>query len=70
METPVIREEVQAYLQACIAFAEFSRYNELTTAEREAIGNLSQALGLNLHRTPSPGDLLLTATLSNIPPIG
>ena len=56
METPVIREEVQAYLQACLAFAEFSRYNELMTAEREAVANLSQALGLNLHRTPSTDD--------------
>jgi hypothetical protein len=43
---------VQAYLQACVAFAEFSRYNELTTAEIEAIGNLAQGLGLNLPRTP------------------
>ena len=56
METPVIREEVQAYLQACLAFAEFSRFNELTPAEREAIGNLSHALGLNLHPTPSLDD--------------
>ena len=52
METPVIREEVHAYLQACIAFAEFSQYNDLTTAEREAVGNLSQTLGLNLHARP------------------
>lgn len=47
METP--REEVQAYLQACIAFAEFCRQNELTTTEREALGNLAQSLGLDVH---------------------
>jgi len=69
METPVIREEVQAYLQACLAFAEFSRYNDLTTGEREAVGNLSQARGLNLHRTPSQDDPPLAATRSNPSPI-
>jgi hypothetical protein len=37
MERPVIREEVQAYLQACLTFEEHSRYNELTTDELEAI---------------------------------
>ena len=47
METP--RAEVQAYLQACIAFAEFCRQNELTTGEREALGNLAQSLGLDVH---------------------
>ena len=61
METPVIREEVQAFLQACLAFAEFSQVNELTIAEREAIGNLSQTLGFNLHRTSSPHDPPLAA---------
>ena len=69
METAVIRQEVQAYLQACVAFGEFSRSTELTTAEIEAIGKLSQALGLNLHRTSSPDDAPLAATLSNLPPI-
>jgi hypothetical protein len=45
METPVIREEVQAYLQACITFAEFSRFNELPTAEeREAIDNVMKTI--------------------------
>lgn len=48
METP--REEVQAYLQASLAFAEFCRYNELTTTEREALGNLAQSLGLDVHK--------------------
>ena len=58
METPVIREEVQVYLKACEAFVEFSRDTELTTAEIEAIGNLAQGLGLNLHRTPlQPTDM-------------
>jgi hypothetical protein len=60
METPIIREEVEAYLQACITFEEFSRYNELTTDELEAIESLSQALGLTLYRTPPSNDLPLT----------
>ena len=33
METPVIREEVQAYLRAGLALVEFSRYTKLTPAE-------------------------------------
>jgi len=49
METPVIREEVQAFVQACQAFAEFSRYNnELNIAEREAIGHSLAASLSNL----------------------
>ena len=47
METP--REEVQAYLKASLTFAEFCRYNELTTTEREALGNFAQSLGLDVH---------------------
>ena len=47
-----MRDEVQAYLQASLTFAEFCRHNELTTAEREALGNLAQALGLNVHPVP------------------
>ena len=69
METPIIREEVHAFIQACQAFVEFSRDNGLSSAEREAIGNFTQALGLNLHRKPSPDDPALAATLSNLPPI-
>ena len=69
MELPVIREEVQAFLQACQAFVEFSRDNGLSTAEREAIGNFTQAVGLNLHRKPSPDDPPLATALSNLPPI-
>jgi hypothetical protein len=49
MHTPVIREEAQAFMQACQAFSEFSRYNDLTPVEREAIGNFVQALGLVLN---------------------
>ena len=52
MEEPVIREEVQAYLQNSLAFAEFCRQNELTPAEREALGTLAQTLGLNVHPVP------------------
>ena len=69
MDTPVIREEVQAFMQACQAFSEFSRYNGLTTVEREAIGNFVQALGLDLHRKPFPDDPRLGTTLSNMPPL-
>jgi hypothetical protein len=50
MEIP--RPEVQAYLQASLAFAEFCRQNELTATEREALGNLAQSLGLDVHRVP------------------
>ena len=52
METP--REEVQAYLQASLTFAEFCRYNELTTTERAALGNLAQTLGLDVQPVPPP----------------
>ena len=49
MDTPVIREEVLAFAQACQTFAEFSRYNhELTLAEREAIGSSLAAALSNL----------------------
>ena len=62
MEQPVIREEVQAYLQAGLALAEFSQSNELTTAEREAVGNLAQTLELNLHvRSPQSTDMTKSA---------
>jgi len=54
MGIPVTREEVQSYLQACLTFEEFSRYNELTPDELEAIERLSQALGLTLYRIPVP----------------
>ena len=72
METPLIREEVQVYLKACEAFADFSRYmmtryNELTPAEREAIG--AQIPGLNLPYTAPPDNAPLATTLSNLPPI-
>ena len=69
METPVIREEVQAYLQGSLAFAEFCRYNDLTTAEREALGNLAQTLGVSVHPVPRLDVQPLAATLSNLPPI-
>jgi hypothetical protein len=68
MDTPVIREEVQAYLQNSQAFAEFCRYNELTTAEREALGNFAQTLGLNVHPVPPPDGPPLAATLSSLHP--
>lgn len=60
METTVIREEVLAFVQSCQAFAEFSRYTELTTAEIEALGNLAQGLGLNLHGTLPPNETEMT----------
>jgi hypothetical protein len=69
METTVIREEVQAYLQGSLAFAEFCRNNELTTAEREALGTLAQTLGLTVHPVPPPDGPPLADTLSNLPPI-
>ena len=58
METPVIREEVQAYLRASLALVEFSRYTKLTPAEIEVIGNLAQGLGLN-HPTHAPSNRLI-----------
>ena len=72
METPVIRKEVQLYLKACVTFADFSRYimtryNEVRTAERKAIG--TQMPGLNFSHTPPLNDAPLAATLSNLPPI-
>jgi hypothetical protein len=69
METPVMREEIQTCLQAWIAFMEFARHNELTPAERNAIGHLPLVLGLDLYSTPSPDDSPLAETLSNMPPI-
>ena len=60
MDTPVIRQAVEAYLQACITFEEFSRYNELTPDELDAINKLSKVLGLTLYRTPPSNDPPLT----------
>jgi hypothetical protein len=67
METPVIREEMQTYLQGSLAFAEFCRRNELTTAEHEALGTLAHTLGVSVHPEPSPDEPPLAATLSNLP---
>ena len=67
METPVIREEVQAFLQACQSFMGFKQYTRLTTAERKAIANIAQTLGSDFK--PSPDDPPLATTLSTFPPI-
>jgi hypothetical protein len=63
METPVLREEVQAYLRACGAVAEFCRDYDLTIAEIEAIENVPRIL---LYGTPSLDVPLLASTLSLI----
>ena len=55
METPIIREEVQAFLQACQSFMGFKQYTRLTTAERQAIANIVQTLGSD--SKPSPGEI-------------
>ncbi len=54
MEPIVIREEVQAFLQACQSFTGFALYNGLTTAEREAIATVVRSLGRDF--TPSLSD--------------
>ena len=54
MEPTVIREEVQAFLQACHSFTGFALSNGLTTAEREAIATVVRTLGRDLK--PSLGD--------------
>jgi len=54
MEPTVIREEVQAFLQACQSFTGFAQYNGLTTAERQAIANVVRTLGSDLK--PSADD--------------
>jgi hypothetical protein len=63
MNTPVIREEVQAYVRACGAVAEFCRDHDLTMAELKAIENVPRIL---LYGTPSPDVPLLASTLSLI----
>ncbi len=50
----VIRDEVQVFLQACQSFTEFSLYNELTTAEHEAIATVVRTLSRDFK--PSPDD--------------
>ena len=54
METPVIREEVQAFLQACQSFMAFTQYTPLTTAERKTLANIVRTLGSVTN--PSPDD--------------
>jgi hypothetical protein len=54
MEAPIIREEVQAFLQAGQAFLVFKQYTPLTTSERKAITNIVQLLGSEVK--PSPDD--------------
>lgn len=54
METPVIREEVVAFLQACQSFMEFTQYTLLTTAEHKAVADLVRTLGMGSN--PSPDD--------------
>ena len=59
-----MREEVQAYLQACTVFVEFVQHNELTTAEREAIGNVFSGVA----QLPAPGsDPIERALPSRLP---
>jgi hypothetical protein len=48
MEPTVIREEVQAFLQACQAFAGFKQFTRLTTVEHKAIDTLIRTLGSDL----------------------
>ena len=52
MESTVIREEVQAFLQVCQGFAGFAQHDGLTTAEREAIANVVRTLGIGLQAVP------------------
>jgi hypothetical protein len=68
MEPTVIREEVQAFLQICHGFAGFVQGKGLTTAEREALTNVSRTL-LGMDFQPSSDDQPLATTLSNFPPI-
>lgn len=44
MEATVIREEVQAFMQACQSLTGFALYNRLTSAERDAIASLAHDL--------------------------
>ena len=67
MDRHVLREEVQAFMQACQALSKFSRYNGVTSVERDAIDICVQALRLDLHHKLSPADPPLAATLSNVP---
>ena len=52
MEPTVIREEVQAFIQACQSFTGFVLYNRLTPAEREAIANVVHTLGSDFKAVP------------------
>lgn len=54
METPVIREEVEAFLQACQSFMGFTQYTLLTTAEHKAVADLVRKLGMGSN--PPPDD--------------
>ena len=50
----VMREEIQAFLQACQSFTGFALYNGLATAEREAIATVVRTLARDFK--PSLGD--------------
>jgi hypothetical protein len=65
MEPTIIREEVQAFTQACQSFTGFVLSNRLTPAERETIANVVHTLGSDFK--PSPDDPPLATTLSNLP---
>ncbi len=54
MEPIAIREEVQAFLQACQSLTKFTLYNGLTPAECEAITTAVRTLGRDFK--PSPDD--------------
>lgn len=54
METPVIREEVQAFLQAGESLLAFKQYTPFTSTERKAIAAIVKTLGSEVQ--PSPDD--------------
>jgi hypothetical protein len=45
METPIIREEVQAFVQAGQSLLAFKQYTPFTSTERKAIADIVQMLG-------------------------
>jgi hypothetical protein len=65
METTVIREEVQAFLQASQSFLIFKQCTPLTSSERKAIATIVPMLGSD--SKPPTDDPPLATTLSNLP---
>jgi hypothetical protein len=52
VETPVIREEVQAFLQAGQSLLAFKQYTPFTSTERKAITAFVQMLGSEVQQSP------------------